>query len=74
MFNFFKNRKNASLNEFETENSVEEFIEVSADLMDAAFDRSAGRDCTVCGFHGSHHTDNHNEFAQAAIDRTQGEV
>lgn len=40
---------------------------VSREVMDAAFDRSAGRFCGVCDAHGSHHTDKHDEFARAAL-------
>lgn len=65
LFSFFKKRKNVSV---ENETEVD-FIEVSAEVMDAAFDRSPGRDCAACGFPGSHHTDKHNEFALAALFR-----
>lgn len=36
-------------------------------LMDKFYDRSAGRFCAVCDVNGSHHTDRHDEFAQAVL-------
>lgn len=46
------------------ENSV---VNVSVEVMDKHFDRSAGRYCEHCGIHGSHHTDKHNDFAMVAM-------
>lgn len=46
------------------------YITVSNEVMNAAFpDRSAGRECTVCNQHGTHHTDQHNTYAKAALER-----
>lgn len=42
-------------------------LQVSAEVMNAKFDRSAGRWCDHCKQNGSHHTDRHNEFANAAL-------
>lgn len=44
-------------------------IDVPIEMMNAVYDRSAGRWCGACKQHGSHHTDRHDEFAQVAIDR-----
>lgn len=42
------------------------FINVTEKEMDTLFTREAGRYCEACGFHGSHHTEAHNDFARTA--------
>lgn len=46
-------------------NINEEVVQVSAEVMNKAYDKSAGRWCDHCDMNGSHHTDRHNAFAQA---------
>ncbi len=46
---------------------VEAFVLVPMELMDRYYDRSAGRWCDGCKANGSHHTDQHNDFARAVL-------
>lgn len=65
ILNWFR-KADRSKSETTSTEPVEEILHVSNEVMNAAFDRSAGRWCDHCGQAGSHHTDRHNQFALAA--------
>lgn len=58
-------------NDTQREQIQEEIVSVEVSVMDERFDRSAGRFCSHCGIHGSHHSDQHNDFARAALKRKE---
>lgn len=53
----------------ETPLELGDYTPVSLGEMNALFpDRSAGRWCEACQQNGTHHTDKHNDYAQAVHD------
>lgn len=68
MWGFGRKRNNAQPTQ---QVQDEKIVSVELSVMDERFDRAAGRFCSHCGIHGSHHSDQHNDFARAALKRKE---
>lgn len=65
---FFKNLFNKQVSQ--PVGVTETVVRVLLAEMNARFDRLAGRWCVHCGQNGSHHSDRHNDFAQAVLSQS----